>query len=75
MVTNQLLVNPNGGTATERNAMLALSALGLLLVLHQLNILWLLYVLMKYVLLGITALVLVVDCFCFRPKPTHACRN
>ena len=68
MAENSFLVNPNGGTDPERRAVLAFSVLGALLVLHQLNILWLLYVAAKYVVLGVVAFVLVVDCCCFRPQ-------
>ena len=68
MVANNRIVNPNGGTDLDRRAILAFSMLGALLVLHQLNLLWLLYVVAKYAVLIVVAFVLVVDCFCFRPK-------
>ena len=68
MVANNRIVNPNGGTDLERRAVLAFSVLGALLVLYQLNILYAVYIVTRYIVLGIVALVLVVDCCCFRPK-------
>ena len=65
---NSRLTNPNGGTATERTVGLVFSVLGLLLVMHQLNILGLIYVMARYIVLGLVAIVLMVDCCCFRPK-------
>ena len=67
---NSRITNPNGGTATDRTVGLVLSVLGLLLVMHQLNVLWLIYAVARYVVLGVVALVLVVDCCCFRPRST-----
>ena len=65
---NSRITNPNGGTATQRTVGLVFSVLGLLLVMHQLNILWLIYAVGRYIVLGLVAFVLVVDCGCFRPK-------
>jgi len=65
---NSRLTNPNGGTATERTVGLVFSVLGLLLVMHQLNILGPIYVMARYIVLGLVAIVLMVDCCCFRPK-------
>lgn len=67
MVANQRLVNPNGG-ATERRTVLTVSVLGTLLVLYQLNALWLVYIVARYALFGVVGFVMVVDCCCFRPR-------
>ena len=65
---NSRITNPNGGNATERTVGFVFSVLGLLLVMHQLSILWLIYAVARYILLGVVAFVLVMDCCCFRPK-------
>ena len=67
MVANNRIVNPNGNDL-ERRAVLAFSVLGTLLLLHRLNILYAVYIITRYIVLGIVAFVLVVDCCCFRPK-------
>ena len=71
---NSRIVNPNGGTATERTVGLVVSSLGLVLVMHQLNILGWIYAMTRYIVLGIVAFVLMVDCCCFRrPESSRAC--
>ena len=67
---NSRITNPNGGTATDRTVGLVLSVLGLLLVMHQLNVLWLIYAVARYIMLGLVAFVLMMDCCCFRPRST-----
>ena len=67
---NSRITNPNGGTATDRTVGLVVSLLGMLVVMHQLNVLWLIYAVARYIVLGVVALVLVVDCCCFRPRST-----
>lgn len=67
---NSRITNPNGGTATERTVGLFFSVLGLLLVMHQLGIIWLIVALTRYIALGLVAFVLVADCCCFQPRLT-----
>ena len=69
-IMNSRITNPNGGTATDRTVGLVLSVLGLLLVMHQLNVLWLIYAVARYIMLGLVAFVLMMDCCCFRPRST-----
>ena len=69
-MNSRIGTNPNGGTATDRTVGLVVSLLGLLLVMHQLNVLWLVYAVGRYIVLGAVAFVLVVDCCCFQPRST-----
>lgn len=67
---NSRIINPNGGTGAERTFGLVVSVLGLVLVMHQLNILRLIYTMARYIVLVIVAVVLALDCCCFRPRLT-----